>query len=134
MQDSTKCCSKCKKEKPLTDFYKRKAAKDGVNSWCKECFNKSCIERWIRRKIEMVKHYGGKCLDCSITLEDSHYSIFDFHHRDPSQKDMDWTKLRLTSRENIIKELDKCDLLCANCHRIRHVKSSEGFPDQPESH
>ena len=81
----------------------------------------------------MVKHYGGKCLDCNLTLEESHYSVFEFHHRDPKSKDYSWQKLRLLSLDKVHKELKKCDLLCANCHRIRHAELDEGFPDQPES-
>lgn len=44
----------------------------------------------------------------------------DFHHRDPSEKEFDWNKLRKRSWESIAFELDKCDLLCSNCHRESH--------------
>jgi hypothetical protein len=45
-----------------------------------------------------------------------------FHHRDSNKKDVTWTKLRLRSWDKVIKELDGCDLLCANCHAIKHSK------------
>lgn len=76
------------------------------------------MERWIQKKLEAIKYKGDKCLDCN---QKYHYSVYDFHHRDPKQKDFDWSKLRLRSIAAINKELDKCDLLCANCHRKRHA-------------
>lgn len=36
----TKICTKCKKKKPLIEFYKHKGYKDGLSSWCKKCFAK----------------------------------------------------------------------------------------------
>lgn len=52
------------------------------------------------------------------------YVIFDFHHLNPSEKDVDWSKLRLKSDESIKNELNKCVLLCSNCHRKRHHLNS----------
>ncbi len=34
-----KVCTKCKEEKESHDFYTSKRGKDGLNSWCKKCFN-----------------------------------------------------------------------------------------------
>lgn len=90
----------------------------------KEDLYKNQIKRWINRKIKAVKSMGGQCEDCGLTLKDSHYSVFEFHHLDPSEKDYSWTKLRLRSQEAIDEELSKCALLCANCHRLRHALSN----------
>ena len=38
-------CTKCKQEKPTTDFSVRKNRKSGFKSWCKSCESKSVIER-----------------------------------------------------------------------------------------
>lgn len=46
----TKTCSLCKKEKPLSDFYKKKKAADGMGYWCKECFKKKQKEYEAKRK------------------------------------------------------------------------------------
>lgn len=102
-------------------------------SYCKKCFNIRCQKRWVNRKINAINYKGGKCEDCFLELSKSHYAVFEFHHLNPKQKDFDWSKLRFQSIKTIESELDKCALLCANCHRIRHVKI-EGFPDQVESH
>lgn len=119
----TKVCSKCKSEKSLSEFYPQKSHKDGVMSMCKECFNKLCTDRWIRRKKHYIELLGGECEHCHIKLNDTNYAIFDFHHKDPNTKEYSWTKLRLFSDSRIRKELSKCQLLCANCHRLVHSNS-----------
>jgi len=68
----------------------------------------------------MIEYKGGKCADCDVEFDGNNYVIFDFHHLDPATKEADWNQLRKTSVENIKKELDKCVLLCSNCHRMRH--------------
>lgn len=110
-------CSKCNQNKSSDQFYEKRTEKR-TSSICKQCFNKYCVERWIQRKLEAIQYLGGKCKDCSGVF---HHAVFEFHHRDPTQKDFDWSKLRKRSRSAITDELDKCDLLCANCHRLRHA-------------
>ena len=116
-----KQCSKCKIDKEVSDFYTCKGHSQDLMSYCKDCFNKNCIQRWINRKIKAIDYKGNKCEKCGLQLSDSHYSVFEFHHVNPSEKDYDWTKLRLRSWNSIVDELNKCQLLCANCHRITHA-------------
>ena len=110
----------CKKVLPLSQFYSQNGHRGGVMSLCKSCFNAYCIERWRLRKIKYIEYMGGKCKHCGIELTENNYSIFDFHHKDPTSKEFVWTKLRLLKEEKIIEELNKCQLLCANCHRLVH--------------
>ena len=116
-----KTCIDCKINKKLTEFYTDKSHSGEVMCYCKSCFNKRCQQRWINRKLKAIDYKGGQCFDCKLQLQDSHYSVFEFHHLDPTSKEYNWTKLRLTSWQKITHELDKCILLCANCHRIRHA-------------
>lgn len=116
----TKICSKCKSEKSISEFYSQKGHKHEVMSLCKECFNQLCVDRWIERKKKYVRLLGGECEHCHIKLTESNYSIFDFHHTDPNTKEYSWSKLRLFSDNRILEELSKCQLLCANCHRLVH--------------
>ena len=53
-------------------------------------------------------------------------SIMHFHHRDPTEKDVDWSKLKLRNWEKIEKELDKCDLYCSRCHTELHHEIRTG--------
>ena len=75
-------------------------------------------DRSLLLKLEAIEYKGGKCQKCGY---DKCYAAFDFHHRDPNEKEFGWNKLKKRSKETIFKELDKCDLLCANCHREIHV-------------
>lgn len=65
-----------------------------------------------------IKYLGSICKDCNQSFPPN---VFDFHHRDPLIKEMTWVKMRLVSEKRLLAELDKCDLLCANCHRLRHL-------------
>lgn len=66
-------------------------------------------------KARAVEHMGGKCEDC---LNVFHPVAFDFHHE--GEKDFAISGSRL-SWDEVKAELAKCVLLCATCHRIRHI-------------
>ena len=70
-------------------------------------------------KDEAIQYLGGKCAHCSGVF---HRNVYDFHHIDPTTKTENIGRL-LQSRnwETVKPELDKCILLCANCHRMHHV-------------
>jgi hypothetical protein len=120
--NDTKVCPTCQEEKLLTEFYSRgKAENSRPASKCKSCFNSYCIKRWVDRKKAAIEYKGGKCADCNISYP---YPVYDFHHLNPNEKDVQWNKLRLRSEEVIKQELDKCVLLCSNCHRLRHHNDS----------
>ena len=116
-----KTCTKCQKKKCLDSFYKKS---NRNSSYCKACFDLYCKERWKIRKKKAVVYKGSKCNDCPIAYPEYHTCIFDFHHTDPKLKEMDWQKLRQYSWTKVTVELDKCILLCSNCHRLRHTDTN----------
>jgi hypothetical protein len=63
-----------------------------------------------------VAYKGGRCAICGY---DRCPTAFDFHHVDPWAKDFAISQ-RMTSFRAIQRELDKCVLLCATCHREVH--------------
>lgn len=76
---------------------------------------------WLRRrKLEAVKYKGGKCSKCGYG---EHYAALQFHHTDPSTKTAKWTGFRNRSWSEVKKELDLCEIVCANCHLIIHSVS-----------
>ena len=115
---SEKQCWNCKKSLPLTSFYNRKDAVDGKGSHCRQCHSQYIMARWIAMKERAIAHMGGKCADCNRSYP---RSVYDFHHLDPTKKDMQWNQLRKRSWNCVLKELAKCVMLCSNCHRIRHI-------------
>jgi len=123
-ENSTKFCFKCKEIKSVKDFYKRKSKSryDEYAGYCKKCSNEYHTKRVKEVKIKMVHHKGGECIRCHLKLEDSHYCVFEFHHKDPSEKDIKFNKIKYQKWETIEKELNKCDLLCSNCHRLTHAE------------
>lgn len=120
-----KTCTRCKAEQPLSNFYgqvQRSEVSDVSwtykDSMCKKCRGDYTAERRITQKKEAVDYLGGKCLDCG--LKDEVVAVYDFHHLDPTKKDFSLGKAKTLSFAKIKPELDKCVLLCANCHRRRH--------------
>lgn len=85
---------------------------------CRRCNVEAVQKRRKRIKEKAVEYKGGKCKKCGYN---KCVDAFDFHHRDPRQKDFSIGDKGYTrSWEKVKKELDKCDLLCANCHRELH--------------
>lgn len=85
-----------------------------------EC--KRCRRRWQngaskRNKTTLVEYKGGKCVCCGYN---TYIGALDFHHLDPRGKDPNWKKMRHWSAERVKKEVDKCVLLCRNCHSEVH--------------
>lgn len=78
------------------------------------------VERWKKRKIEAITYKGGACSKCGYS---KYYGALHFHHRDPSTKEASWNKIRLWPWDKVLTELDKCDLLCANCHAEEHLSN-----------
>lgn len=120
---NTKICNRCHTDQLRENFYKLSGKKykdswDCRDSVCKKCKSEIVSEKRLNIKKKAVLYKGGKCIDCG--LESTHYFIYDFHHRDPSKKDLSLANSMTTSFEKLLPELDKCDLLCSNCHRIRH--------------
>lgn len=87
------------------------------NVKCKSCHNQYTIERFRNNKLKAIEYKGGKCNTCGY---DKCPGSLCFHHCDPECKDPNWKHMRNWKFERIKSELDKCDLLCANCHGEIH--------------
>jgi hypothetical protein len=112
-----KQCGKCQKTKSISDFYKKSDRKN-VSSYCKQCTTQLNIDRLRIFKQTCVVYKGGKCERCGY---DRYIGALDFHHIKPSEKDFCIAHRGNTKfDERIRKELDKCSLLCSNCHREIH--------------
>jgi len=83
---------------------------------------KASNKKWVeRRKIIricclIVK--GGVCSKCGYLFNGKNGAAFTFHHRNPKDKDFELShNLKLSK---LAEELEKCDLVCENCHKLIH--------------
>ncbi|MFH1209955.1 MAG: hypothetical protein V1663_04160 [archaeon] len=75
-----------------------------------------------KRKISLIKENGGKCVHCGYKFDGNNDCCFDFHHLDPSNKlfSINQASLNRYALKNIYTEVEKCELVCALCHRLIH--------------
>lgn len=76
-------------------------------------------ERGLKRKYEYILSRGGKCEKCGY---DHNLAALEFHHINPEEKEfqIDIRKFANANLNQLKQELDKCVILCANCHRETH--------------
>lgn len=92
---------------------------------CKKCCNEKISEYRRNLKLKAVEYKGGKCQHCGYSKS---VSALEFHHIDPNEKDFGIsTKGSTRSFEKIKLELDKCIMLCANCHREEHDRLFKNY-------
>ena len=132
-----KVCTTCRIEKDNLEFNKNKAKKDGLNTICRDCSNKRSklyysdnrehhkaviqkrnkkIRGSVRGKILEILN-SNPCKDCGI----SDIRVLEFDHLPQYEKFKDISTLMRHgySWQKIKEEIDKCDIVCANCHKIR---------------
>ena len=94
--------------------------KDGQIQLCSNCKRKS---KRLAYRISAANYKNNVCEICGIkrnTIDD--LEIFDFHHKDKSNKSFELSDNIESKNWDIVKqELDKCVMLCANCHRKQHI-------------
>ena len=134
MQDATtRTCRRCKVERPLTAFYieaeRRQATRRGRTTiserHCRYCQQeKMAAARAPRQAIADTAKRESGCVDCGLRPEI--LQVLEFDHRDDEPKLFDVSD-RMTSGnlEDLKREIAKCDVVCANCHRIRTVKRNQ---------
>jgi transposase-like protein len=113
-------CTSCGIQITKENGYKR-TEKDryGFVTECKKCIsNKTKLER-KRNKERAIEYKGGCCNRCGY---DKNIATLEFHHLDPSQKEISPSNLTNSDWELLKEEIDKCILLCSNCHREEHQR------------
>jgi len=139
-----KTCSNCKKDKPLSDFSIRNKKKGTPQSHCKLCCKKSNRKHYkehvnlykdraknfrIRRKKESYEYLRDylkthPCVDCG----ESDMVVLEFDHiRGKKFKAISKMITDTASIEDLTKEIKKCDVRCANCHRRKTAQTQEFY-------
>jgi hypothetical protein len=93
--------------------------REGKHGWlCKRCESERAIARKNKKRDKAIKYLGGKCIRCGYN---KCIAALDFHHRESRTKKYELAKIICSYKWDTIQtELDKCDLLCSNCHRELH--------------
>lgn len=73
--------------------------------------------RGIERKYYLVKIFGGECSRCGYS---GNLAALSFHHQGGKEFKLDSRSLSNRRTSEIVKEMDKCILLCNNCHAEIH--------------
>ncbi len=133
-------CTRCKKNRNPGSFHFKNKAAGVKNSWCKFCMQEHSRthyadnpERYKKRArahqlrcralvkalVEQAKN--KPCADCKQLFP---ACVMDFDHLDAEQKTMTIGSIShrthtLAAVERVRQEILKCDVVCANCHRIR---------------
>jgi hypothetical protein len=127
-----KTCTGCSTEKDSGEFNKRKDSKSGLSSRCKTCLKGDRKKYGHYKDISNARRRRNKslnrdkyqdflltqsCKDCS---EDNPV-VLEFDHTNPSIKSYNVSQMVHDNMtwNSIKKEIDKCEVVCANCHKIR---------------
>lgn len=139
MPKTEKYCKKCDQNLPIQEFSRNVKNKDGLNHWCKECYKiyfkqyyKDNTEkhriiaykvnekkkRYLMQLVSDVKKDKG-CQNCKENDPD----CLDFHHIDPKEKEFTISEQvrKKVNPDKLLAEINKCIVLCANCHRKFHA-------------
>lgn len=104
--------------KQLSISYERLSKVVNLKTPSKNITKSESVISWRKRvKAKLVEYKGGKCECCGYN---NCIEALEFHHIDPSQKDF---TISGTSKafETLKKEVDKCIMVCSNCHKEIHA-------------
>ena len=139
MDGKKKCCTRCG-ERKLYRSFSNKLLQSGARSFSSVCRRCSYLKwkmdnpmgckatqkrgdekrraSFPERRRQLFAHIGQfVCLRCGIGDE----RVLQFHHRNPDEKEIPISYLGY-SMERLKSEVEKCDVLCANCHIILHCE------------
>lgn len=118
-----KQCKTCFEVKSFTEFYTNGKQPSGKQKFhascivCEENDRKAFVEE---KRCKLIELFGDKCTVCGYNRC---YAALEFHHVDPSVKEYSPSKLlnNYSTLDKLLKEVEKCVLLCSNCHREVHA-------------
>ncbi len=135
---ATKYCNTCENNKDVSEFGKNSSKKDGLQSNCTSCrsgMTKDWYKKNTRKQVErvaktkqdiaeMLYAYKSENPYCQGPCGNQYPpEVLQFDHIDPSTKKFNLgDAARTQGRLKVIEEMEKCVLLCANCHALRTAK------------
>lgn len=132
-----KICSKCKIEKDLLEFNKKSKTFCGLQTICKECNknnlkqhyqdNKTYYSLKNKKNKGLIRNYiNSKKIKCNYCIE-THIACLEFHHLNKKNKAINISEIqvRMWAIKKIDQELNKCIVICSNCHRKLHYEEKQ---------
>ena len=136
-----KTCSICKILKIETDFYYRDKRTNKLHAQCKSCYNLKRKETYKQHYHTYKSEYRERAIIRNRRLKDllrvktleylkdkscvmcgmSDPRVLDFDHINPTTKSFGIARAlhNIMAWEKVLAEIEKCQILCANCHRIK---------------
>ena len=121
-----KVCNVCSKTLPISEFYTNgiHTNVDGSKTQrykpcCKLCENNRTLLSHYS-KVKAILEESGRSWACEVCGYDEYIAALEFHHINPEEKDFQINKYKNSSVDKLRPEINKCVVLCSNCHRIEH--------------
>lgn len=136
-ENKFKLCCRCKLSLSMEKFYASKSSKDGKQSICTECVTKNNEKYYLKNKNKIKintkerkekfrtviqKFVLLRLKDGCICCGEKDPVVLDFDHLQNKEYNIAWLVNSLAPLSKLEKELDKCQVLCANCHRRKTTK------------
>ena len=126
-------CGRCLRLQPIAEFYvagciKRKAAGGRLTGnyvRCRSCAKKYADRLKAPRQAIIDEAKAGGCVDCGLVMPD-HLYVFDFDHTKGDKVKNVSAWLTTGTEDDLRAEIDRCEVVCANCHRIRSASRPHG--------
>jgi hypothetical protein len=131
-----KLCTSCRRRKPLTEFHR---GKGGYQVWCKACrkvYDRDYHRRTKPIRLEQKRRWAEDlyawyhelkrrpCTDCGQTF---HIAAMTFDHLPGTEKIGEVSNMiRRRQKRAAQLEVEKCELVCANCHAVRSYERRRG--------
>ena len=112
-------CMSCKQVKPKSRFDRDNNKRTGYSSWCKNCkrANSDKISERGKKRAKQCKLNARNCQMCLLAVNEYNLFLFEWDHINPANKKYSIGKMQRHKDKHFYAELQKCRLLCRDCHR-----------------
>ena len=146
MRDGTKLCSACSLEKALEEFNRKGVDLQSKCRSCQRAYHRLYYQRNRSRFIAKNRRnknrqrkrlrailWGFKQRPCQDCGDNFHPWVMELDHREGTIKAAAVANLvsKGCTDARLLEEIDKCDVVCANCHRMRTYRRMYGDASLP---
>lgn len=124
MTSTTKRCPRCQTVKPVSDYYRNSARKDGVGVYCRHCQCEVDDAREKRQRAELLSMLGGRCVSCGYNADARALHVDHVNGGGSGERSSGQHSYPAGLIRQVKASPDKFQLLCANCNIIK--KSEQG--------